>query len=182
MRVSVVFAVLAAFTAGCGLMRQAEIDAQNAEREKLATSYRTVYDARRLECEKLAPTKERPLLAPLKRCTTSAYNEFVASLATIYPRVIHLDLAQLSSAQIVLAASRFDQGQITLEQYEVEYARIEAEYQAALSQRDTSNRVASAAERQANAAEDQAYAAQRQANAANRAVRCTETFGVVTCQ
>lgn len=105
-----------------------------------------------------------------------------------YVEAQYLDLVQLVTSQTVVAAERYDAGQMTGAEFQLEVARINTGYQSSVASRMQNQQMVSAAQTQANAAvyqsiaaQQQAAAAQRQANQSSLPTTCIKTGNMVTC-
>jgi hypothetical protein len=153
---------VACVLSGCGLAHQIQFQQRVAEAQKINA-------AEAAECKARHPEPNQKPVTPWIKCLNATNYKFASQVGDP-----NIDLLRLASAQMVALGERYDSGQLTEAQYDVEKATIGASYNSQLLQRRNSTLMA-------NAAVDQASAAQQQAAATTAAAINSSTPKTTTC-
>lgn len=119
----------------------------------------------KMQCVEQFPDPAAKPVMPHMRCLTTAENSFSRRMVQIEP-TLPLDLALLRSSRKLVAAERYDAGDISQVQYDLLIQQAESDFTAAANRRYNERDMVRAAQAQASAVERQARAAEQQAQAA----------------
>ena len=154
--------IAVAFSGGCGIARQMKINDDLKAAQEAA-------DRGIAECDASHPGKfTRPVL-PRIRCMNAVELQRQESIGRSVGNP-NLDLHRLTAAKRLAVAERFDKGQSSEIEYELQLATVHSEHTNAANSRLNSATLAAAAAKQASAA-----------SAANRPVSCTRLGNTVNC-
>jgi hypothetical protein len=129
---------------GCGLAQQAQLRSQYEQSS-------AVMQRELAECNRRYPKRVKGQAADALRCSNAAFERNARSVPGN-----NADLVTLAGAKAVAAAERFDNGQITEAQLDVELATIHTEFAGGTQSRTNQGIMANAAAQQAAAARQQA--------------------------
>ncbi len=157
--------------AGCGLARQAQIK-QASDAAKLQG------DRDLAGCDRLYPDKYRKPVTPRVKCRTAAYDKVDAAINRSGANV-QLDIGKKHTAQMLVAAERFDKGELSKAEYDLALANNNVASKSQLLQREN-GAAAVAAQQQAAAAASQA-AIQSATQPRTRHTNCNTFGSTVNC-
>lgn len=170
---SILIIVVAAHLSGCGLAQQAQIQ-KDAD---VAVARR---EAGFQDCDRRYPDKRKKPITPRMQCL----NDVVIEYAVAADRSVgnpFMDLVKLRNARVLAAADKFDKGQTSVAQLEVELAESDAEYTNQVTIRTNNAAMAGAAQQQAAAASQQAMTSAIRAATPPRPVACNTLGNSTTC-
>jgi hypothetical protein len=153
---------------GCGLSRHARETAGENKVPVITKQNNEAID----QCQKLYPDPHRKPALPRIKCFNDATLAYYAAFAD-NP---WSDLAREFTARMVVIAKKYDVGQISETQFDVEKAQAVAKYTSQVIQRENNAAVLNAAPTQASAASKQTLA-----TVLPKQMTCVQTFNSVTC-